>query len=153
MTQKIKFSGKLCFVGAARRKNFRSLVRTIMVDHKVDLLGLHYVFLSDQALLEMNIKYLKHNSFTDIISFDLSSSNNLIDGEIYISTERVMENCIVLSTPYNEELLRVMAHGLFHLLGYKDKTQKQIREMREKEEAFLSLWRNINASTVENYTK
>ena len=83
----------------------------------------------------------------------MSYSNNLIDGEIYISTERVKENSIVLSTPYNEELLRVMAHGLFHLLGYKDKTQKQIREMREKEEAFLSLWRIVNAPTVENYTK
>ncbi len=149
MIQKIKFCGKNSFAGAGRRELFRSLVQTITRDHNMTLLGLQYVFLTDHALVKMNIKYLKHTSFTDVISFDLSSSHQTIDGEIYISIDRVKENSLVLSTPYQEELLRVMAHGLFHLLGYKDKTHKENREMRQKEDAFLSLWRNSTTAPLE----
>jgi rRNA maturation RNase YbeY len=96
-----------------------------------------YVFCSDQYLLDMNIRFLNHDYFTDIISFDLSENINHITGEIYISTDRVKENAKTHHTTYENELCRVIFHGALHLCGYKDKTKKEQQEMRLKEECYL----------------
>jgi len=97
-----------------------------------------YVFCTDVYLLEKNIKYLKHNNLTDIISFDYSIGE-LISGDIFISIERVMENTDLLNVKFDNELHRVMIHGVLHFCGYKDKNMKDKNVMRSKEDYYLSL--------------
>lgn len=105
--------------------------------------SLSYVFCTDSYLLQINQDYLAHDTFTDIITFDLSGdapkNNGTVDGEIYISIPRVRENARALDLPFDEELHRVIIHGVLHLLGYGDKTTRQKSEMRERESAYLSL--------------
>jgi probable rRNA maturation factor len=97
-----------------------------------------YVFCSDDYLLSLNQQFLKHNTFTDIITFDYSEGKNL-NGEIYISIDRVADNAAKFKTDFQDELHRVMIHGVLHLAGYKDKKRADKALMRKKEEASLSL--------------
>jgi probable rRNA maturation factor len=96
-------------------------------------------FCSDVYLLNLNIKALKHNYYTDIITFELNSKNEPIEGDIYISIDRVKENAKGLGVPMGEELLRVMIHGILHLCGYGDRTKTEQKKMREKENYYLSI--------------
>ena len=111
--------------------------------HFLNLFALQYVFVSDDDLHQINLEFLNHDTLTDIITFDLGTTSTEVDGEIYISLDRVKENSITLNTPYCEELIRVVSHGLLHLIGFKDKTSKDAAIMRSKEEECLSLWRSI----------
>src|SRR5437016_1531861 len=95
-------------------------VDKIAASEKRKISSLSYSFVSDEELWKMNKQFLSHNSYTDIITFEYSEGND-ISGEIYISAERVKENAEKLKIPFKEELLRVMAHGVLHLCGYKDK--------------------------------
>jgi probable rRNA maturation factor len=101
---------------------------------------LSYIFCTDEYLLEINKQFLNHDTFTDIITFDLSETSDTIEGEIYISTERVAENATVFQTSYNRELHRVIFHGALHLCGYRDKKKGEKEEMRRQEEAALKLY-------------
>ena len=96
-----------------------------------------YVFCNDNYLLEKNIKFLKHDYLTDIITFDYCKGN-VVSGDILISTERVEENAKKYKVEFMLELDRVMVHGLLHLLGYNDKTKEDIKEIRQKENYYLS---------------
>lgn len=100
---------------------------------------INYVFCSDSYLLTLNKGFLNHNTLTDIITFDHSEDPSVIEGEIYISIERVKENAKKYSVSYEEELNRVIIHGILHLLGYKDKKPSEKTLMRKKEDAYLSL--------------
>jgi probable rRNA maturation factor len=106
-------------------------------EHK-KVISINYIFCTDSYLLNLNQGYLKHNTLTDIITFDYSQKSNL-EGEVYISIDRVMENAEVFDRPFSEELHRVIIHGLLHLAGYGDKTGAEKTQMRKKEEACLSL--------------
>lgn len=97
-----------------------------------------YIFCDDAYLLEKNIKYLKHNTLTDIISFDYTMGR-LISGDIFISVERVRDNASDFNVSFEDELHRVMIHGILHFCGYKDKTQEEKGLIREKEDYYLSL--------------
>lgn len=99
--------------------------------------SLNYIFCSDTSLLERNIQYLKHNTLTDIITFDLSEEKGILDGEIYISIDRVKENASTFSKSFEDELHRVLIHGVLHLAGYRDKKPEQKAEMRKKEDYYL----------------
>lgn len=101
-----------------------------------------YVFCNDKYLSEMNEKYLKHNTLTDIITFDYSEGG-VLSGDIFISVERVKENALIFNTTLNQELGRVMAHGVLHLSGYKDKTKEDKGVMRSKEDFYLSSFPNL----------
>lgn len=101
--------------------------------------SLTYIFSTDKYVSALNQRYLKHNTLTDIITFDYSEGDG-ITGEVYISIPRVRENAKLFKQPFERELRRVVAHGLLHLLGYKDKSPRQSARMRRKEEACLSLW-------------
>ncbi len=100
---------------------------------------LNYVFCSDNYLLEINKQYLNHHTLTDIITFDQSENPKKVEGDIYISYERVLENGATLGTG-KQELFRVIVHGLLHLLGYKDKKAEEQKIMREKEDFYLNLF-------------
>jgi rRNA maturation RNase YbeY len=100
-----------------------------------------YVFCTDDYLLSMNEKYLKHDTLTDIITFDYSEKDNL-SGDIFISIDRVKENAGSYKTTFNQELGRVMAHGVLHLAGYKDKTTEDKKVMKSKEDFYLTSFPN-----------
>ncbi len=97
-----------------------------------------YIFCDDKYLLEKNIEYLNHDTLTDIISFDYSVGK-IISGDIFISIERVEENSTEFNVAFIDELHRVIIHGILHYCGYKDKTSEQKKEMRSKENYYLSL--------------
>ena len=98
--------------------------------------NLNFLFVDDKEMLKYNKKYLQHESYTDIITFD-NSLNNKIAGDIVISLERVNENAKYYQVSYNYELERVMAHGLLHLLGYNDKNKEEKKMIRKKENYYL----------------
>ena len=100
-----------------------------------------YVLCTDEYLLKKNIQFLNHNTLTDVITFDYSQ-DEIISGDILISTERVVENAKIFKVNYLTELQRVMLHGLLHLLGYKDKIEKDANAMREKENYYLNKFTN-----------
>ncbi len=99
---------------------------------------LSYTFLTDKELHKMNMEFLNHNTYTDIITFDYNQ-DKVIYGEIYISLDRVNENATLNKTDYDNELNRIIVHGLLHLMGYKDKDALDKIEMTKKEDYYLSL--------------
>jgi rRNA maturation RNase YbeY len=99
---------------------------------KIDVYGV-----SDEELLSINKKHLEHDYYTDIITFDYSRGNK-ISGELYVSLERVEENALALGLSYESELTRVVAHGILHLIGFKDKTEEEEKAMRSKEDEVLA---------------
>jgi rRNA maturation RNase YbeY len=101
---------------------------------------LNYIFCSDNYLLDINKQYLKHDFFTDIITFPLSEKGQPINAEVYISVERVRENAGNYSGSFKKELLRVIFHGVLHLCGYKDKKPKDAALMRQMEDKWLALY-------------
>ncbi len=99
-------------------------------------------FCSDDHLLKINKNALQHDYYTDIITFQLNGKNEAIEGDLYISIDRVKDNAKILKISWEEELRRVIVHGVLHLCGYKDKTKKDTELMRKKENEYLSLLNN-----------
>jgi rRNA maturation RNase YbeY len=110
----------------------------ILSEHKSEG-EINYIFCDDEFLLEINRKYLNHDYYTDIISFDYSVANEL-HGDIFISIERVADNALTYNVSFQHELLRVMAHGILHYCGYKDKSDDESRLMRDKEDEKISMF-------------
>ena len=104
--------------------------------------NINYLFCDDAYLININRTYLNHDTYTDIITFDYVEGN-VVSGDIMISVERVKENATLFSTTFEQELHRVVIHGVLHLLGQADKTDEEATEMRKKEEAALALWNTI----------
>ncbi len=102
---------------------------------------INYIFCSDDYILDINKTYLQHDYYTDIITFDNSEEQGHIESDIFISVDRVLENEQTLDVPRGTEILRVMAHGLLHLCGLKDKSSEEALLMREAEEKCLLLWK------------
>lgn len=98
-----------------------------------------YIFCTDDYLLKLNQEYLNHDTFTDIITFDYTNGKT-ISGDIFISTERVQENAKSFEVDFHEELLRVMSHGVLHLMGYGDKSEEDKKIMRAKEEEKMKMF-------------
>jgi len=103
-------------------------------EHRLE--EINYIFCDDEYLYKLNVEFLNHDTLTDIISFDYSVGK-IIQGDVFISVERVMENALDFSVPFLDELHRVMIHGVLHYCGYKDKTPKETVIMREKENFYL----------------
>ena len=133
LSEGIKFKPK-------KQKNLKSWVKGIIESEGRNLSSLVYIFCSDSYLLTLNQGYLNHKTFTDIITFDYSDGD-AVDGEIYISVDRIKDNAIKFERDFEEELHRVMIHGVLHILGFKDKSPSEKSVMRKKEEACLSLWK------------
>jgi probable rRNA maturation factor len=105
---------------------------TVAASEETNISGLNYIFCSDEYLLDINIRYLGHDDYTDIITFPYHETDNL-EGDLFISLDRVRENAMEYECSFEEELRRVMAHGLLHLRGYKDKNQEDSLKMRNAE--------------------
>lgn len=99
---------------------------------------INYIFCDDEYLLQVNRDYLQHDYYTDIITFDYVKGNT-ISGDIFVSLPRISDNASTLSKNFEDELHRVLAHGILHLCGYKDKTEEEEKEMRSKEDFYLAL--------------
>lgn len=111
-----------------------------IVDSEASAVGeINYVFCDDEYLHKINVEYLNHDTLTDIISFDYTVGN-LIQGDIFISIERVKDNAADFKVDFEEELKRVMAHGVLHYCGYKDKSDDDAVLMRQKEEEKIKLF-------------
>jgi len=118
------------------KRRVQNWIKSILESESKKAGDITYVFCTDSYLGAMNEKYLKHHTLTDIITFDYSDKG-VLAGDICISIERVLENSTVFKTSFSEELGRVMAHGILHLAGYKDKTAEDKKVMREKEGFYL----------------
>ncbi len=115
-------------------------ISTIIQNAKQSFDTINFIYCSDNYLLEINKQYLDHDYYTDIITFDnREDDESALNADIFLSIDRVKENASQLNLPFEQELHRVMVHGVLHLLGLKDKTEAQKKEMRESEEASLSL--------------
>lgn len=145
-TQDIKFTLK--------KKRLLKRWITSAIEKKKNKTGaLNFIFCSDNYLLDINKKYLNHDTYTDIITFDYSQENvkkiplekgaRGISGDVYISIDRVKENATRFSKSFEEELHRVLIHGTLHLLGYKDKTKKAKAEMTKQEDLCLKAFQKL----------
>lgn len=123
-------------------KNSRVWINRILRQEDFEAGEINFIFCSDIFLYDINVLYLQHETLTDIITFDQSDDNS-IEGDIYISIDRVKDNAVSLDVSFKKELHRVMIHGILHLLGYTDKTPKEKQLMREKEDECLSLHNDI----------
>ncbi len=141
--EKIQFLGRSKFLDKQQRKVYRSLLESLCKDHKFVISSINYVFMTDDELLTINQASLDHDDYTDIITFDLSDQEGSIDGEIYISKDRIIENANSFGVPFEEELTRVISHGVLHLMGYKDKTEKDSLEMRKAEDKSIQTWKHM----------
>jgi rRNA maturation RNase YbeY len=131
--EKVEFSLK-------NRTQLKRFIGELIAEEKKKIDNLNYIFCNDKVLLEINRRYLNHNFYTDIITFDLSASSKEILADIYISVDRVKENSRDLKMTIQKELQRVMFHGLLHLCGYNDKTENQKKLIRRKEDHYLNLY-------------
>ena len=113
---------------------FLVVFKKLYADYRFGEIIIHWV--NDNELLEMNNRFLNHNYYTDILTFDYSRGKK-ISGELFISEDRVVENANKETIPFEQERDRVIAHGVLHLLGFKDKTEQEQEEMRLKEDQFL----------------
>lgn len=120
-----------------KNKRFiKSWIKDIIQQNKKELGDINYIFCSDEKILEINKEFLKHDYYTDIISFDYCEVNK-INGDIFISIDTVKSNSIKYKTEFIEELHRVIVHGVLHFLGFKDKTKIDTEKMREAENKAL----------------
>jgi rRNA maturation RNase YbeY len=117
----------------------RSWISAVIRKEGYSLDDLSIIFCSDEYLYKMNFEYLKHDTYTDIITFDLSTVKKQINGELYISIDRVRENAKSNLVPISNELHRVMIHGTLHLCGYKDKSPQSKKLMTSRENESLKL--------------
>lgn len=118
---------------------FRQWLFVLIASEGKDLEEISFIFCDDVYLLKINQQYLQHDFYTDIISFD-NSVGNILGGDIFISTERISDNAKEFKVDFKDELLRVMAHGILHLCGYKDKSEEDSKLMRQKEEEKMKMF-------------
>jgi len=141
------FSEKIKFSLKDKRKLREWLKKTAEAENK-KIAELNYIFCSDEYLLELNKQYLKHDTLTDIITFDYSNEKKpnvslTVSGDIYISIPRVKENAKKFGVDFRDELHRVMVHGLLHLFGCKDKKAVDKTKMKQKEDFYLEKLRTL----------
>ena len=118
----------------------KTWLKSIATTEGFELNQLNYLFCSDEHILSINRQYLEHDFYTDIITFDNSEDEKVIEGDIFISIERVQENAKNLNQIFEVEFRRVLAHGVLHLCGYNDTDDSQEEIMRSKENFYLSLF-------------
>lgn len=124
---------------------YKNWIKTIINNEHFKTGEINYIFCDDEYLLKINQQYLKHDEFTDIITFDYREGV-VLSGDIYISIIRVRENALNFGVTFQDELLRVLSHGIFHLCGYKDKTKTTALNMRNKEQEAIKLFKQTQSN-------
>lgn len=135
----IRFATQYTDFELLEEEKVRKWIFEVIVRRGKTVGNINYLFCDDEYLLGENQKYLNHDTYTDIITFDYVAAN-LISGDIMISVDRVGENATKFGVPFNRELHRVIIHGVLHLLGQGDKSDEDAAEMRRQEEEALTLW-------------
>ena len=143
MSQSIQFLGRSRFLNAQHRNKIRQLFHYLTDSHSFMIESLVYIHQTDEELLEINLTHLNHDTYTDIVTFDLSDKEGVIDGEIYLSVDRIKENALTFGVDFWAEYVRVVSHGLLHLLGYGDKSELESKVMREKELEAILYWEGL----------
>ena len=121
-------------------KKIKSWLSLLIHNHNFILEELNYILCSDDYLLEVNKEHLNHDYYTDIITFDNSDTKQTIESDIFVSIDRIEDNAKVLNQDFQKETLRVLSHGVLHLLGFKDKSDKDAKEMRKQEDSAIELY-------------
>ena len=135
--QKINFQKADSALTLTSKTELKAFIESLFKKEKTALATINYIFCSDKYLLSINQQFLKHDFYTDIITFGLHDKGTPVVAEVYISTDRVKENAATNGVTYTNEMLRVLFHGALHLCGYKDKSKADILTMRAKEDAYL----------------
>ncbi|HSJ68744.1 MAG TPA: rRNA maturation RNase YbeY [Anditalea sp.] len=126
------------------KNKYKKWLRSLASHDGFNITDLNYIFCSDEYLYQMNVDYLDHDTYTDIITFDNSEEEKDIEGDIFISIPRVKENAHSQDIEFSIELKRVLAHGILHLMGYRDKSSEEINAMRKMEDFGISIFPNEN---------
>lgn len=121
-----------------KRREASNWIKNVVVTEGYKLGDVSFIFCSDDYLLDVNRKYLDHDYYTDIITFDYVE-DKILNGDIFISIDRVKENAVEFETTFDNEFHRILIHGILHLLGYKDKIRKDKLIMTEKEDLYLKI--------------
>ncbi|MEI6143049.1 MAG: rRNA maturation RNase YbeY [Mariniphaga sp.] len=124
-------------------KRIKKWICYILNDNSFIIGDVTCIFCSDDYLKDINIKFLQHDYYTDVVTFGYSN-DNIIDGDIFISVERVKENCLIYNSRLSDEFLRVIIHGILHLMGYNDTNEIERRNMTKKEDDCLALYNYMN---------
>ena len=119
-------------------ERIKSCINTILIDHKMENGFIHFVIVNDNFLHKMKKKYFNMDVFTDVMTFNLEDESENLDGEIYISWDRILENAKKLEIMPNDEFKRIIIHGVLHLIGYDDQTDKDKSKMTELENLYMS---------------
>ncbi|MDJ1491991.1 rRNA maturation RNase YbeY [Cytophagaceae bacterium DM2B3-1] len=122
-----------------QKRSLTTWIKQTILDEGYQLELLNFIFCSDNYLLSINKQYLDHDYYTDIITFEQSEDPSTIEGDIFISIDRVKENAVTFNTEFSQELSRVMIHGVLHLCGYMDHTPEEKALMRDKESYYLNI--------------
>lgn len=134
----ITFNYELDF-SLQKEEQYEAWIESIIASEGFLTGEINYIFCTDEYLHDINVKYLDHDTLTDIISFDYTE-NQVVGGDIFISIERVKDNAVDFEVAFDVELLRVMAHGVLHYCGYKDKGEEDEALMRQKEEEKMKMF-------------
>ena len=137
MAANILFHSECDFTLSKQDARSRWIINSIINESK-RVGELSFIFCTDEYLLEKNIQFLDHDTYTDIITFNYCEGD-IISGDIFVSVERVTENANAFGVDFEDELDRVLIHGVLHLAGYQDKRKEEVNTMREKEDFYLSL--------------
>ena len=121
------------------KTNFSDWISRVVESERLNIGKLDYIFCDDTKLLAINQEYLGHDTYTDIITFDYTDGD-VVSGDIFISIDRVRDNANHFEVSFQNELLRVMSHGVLHLAGYGDKTSEETQIMRSKEEEKINMF-------------
>ncbi len=122
------------------KNNFKAWLKKVAEKEGFRINDLNYIFCSDKYLHKMNLEYLNHDTYTDIITFDNSEADNIIEGDIFISVDRIIDNSKILNTEFEDETKRVIVHGLLHLCGYGDYSVEDKVEMRRLEGEYINIF-------------
>ncbi len=141
MEEKIQFFTEAPLEFSIKNESdYRNWIQSIIENEKFNLEQLNYIFCNDEYLHKINVEYLDHDTLTDIITFDNSEDKQVIEGDIFISIDRVTDNAKDRNLLFDEELKRVLAHGVLHLCGFKDKSVEEAQIMRNKEDWAIGLF-------------
>lgn len=122
------------------RNALKTMIKRLFRKEGFGLQNLNVIFCTDEALLQINRDFLKHDYYTDIITFPINADSSGVEAELYVSIDRVRDNAKAEGISFKQELHRVIFHGCLHLVGYNDKSSQQIKKMREREDHYLRLY-------------